>query len=205
MKRGFTLSEVLITLVIIGVIAAITIPNVIANSRRQESSAKLKKAYSVLCQASIKSKAMGDDWEIWAESASNAPEPDKADTAEKFSNQYLLPYLNYMKTEKKDNKFYVYLTDGMNLFVWFGGCVDIGVDLNGDKKPNTWGIDQFDFLYCPYSQPDRINGRIAPSFYTARKITREEALNRCKFIPHECTALLSMDNWEFKEDYPYKI
>jgi len=50
-KKGFTLAEVLITLVIIGVVVAMTIPNVINNSKKQEYSAKFKKFYSTMKQA----------------------------------------------------------------------------------------------------------------------------------------------------------
>ena len=53
MKRfyGFTLAEVLITLAIIGVVAAISIPSVISNSQQQEFKTGLKKAVSVLNSA----------------------------------------------------------------------------------------------------------------------------------------------------------
>ena len=49
--RGFTLAEVLITLVIIGVIAAMTIPTLMNNTNNQEYVSRLKKAYSTLAQA----------------------------------------------------------------------------------------------------------------------------------------------------------
>ncbi len=39
-NKGFTLAEVLITLVIIGVIAAVTIPVVMQNTQKQEYIAK---------------------------------------------------------------------------------------------------------------------------------------------------------------------
>lgn len=45
---AFTLAEVLITLGIIGVVAAMTLPTLINNYRKQETIAKLKKVYSVL-------------------------------------------------------------------------------------------------------------------------------------------------------------
>ena len=43
---GFTLAEVLITLTIIGVIAAITIPNLMQKYEKQQTVTKLKKAYN---------------------------------------------------------------------------------------------------------------------------------------------------------------
>ena len=51
MKKGFTLAEVLITLAIIGIVAALTIPSVISNYQQQEFKTGLKKAVSVLNEA----------------------------------------------------------------------------------------------------------------------------------------------------------
>ncbi|MDO5438115.1 MAG: type II secretion system protein [bacterium] len=51
MKKAFTLAEVLITLAIIGVVAAISIPSVISNSQQQEFKTGLRKAVSVLNSA----------------------------------------------------------------------------------------------------------------------------------------------------------
>lgn len=50
-KYGFTLAEVLITLVIIGVIAAMTVPTLMNNTNSQEYRSALKKAISALNQA----------------------------------------------------------------------------------------------------------------------------------------------------------
>ena len=49
--NGFTLAEVLITLAIIGVVAALSIPAVISNSQQQEFKTGLRKAVSVLNSA----------------------------------------------------------------------------------------------------------------------------------------------------------
>ena len=57
-KRGFTLAEVLITLAIIGVVAAIAIPSVISNSQQQEFKTGLRKAVSVLNSAITMNMAM---------------------------------------------------------------------------------------------------------------------------------------------------
>lgn len=50
-KSGFTLAEVLITLVIIGVIAAMTVPTLMNNTNSQEYRSGLKKAISSINQA----------------------------------------------------------------------------------------------------------------------------------------------------------
>ncbi len=49
--QGFTLAEVLITLVIIGIIAAITVPTLNQKTKKEEYVVRLKKAYSTLSQA----------------------------------------------------------------------------------------------------------------------------------------------------------
>ena len=51
MRKAFTLAEVLITLAIIGIVAALTIPSVISNYQQQEFKTGLKKAVSVLNEA----------------------------------------------------------------------------------------------------------------------------------------------------------
>lgn len=51
MKKAFTLSEVMLVLSVIGVIAALTIPGIIQSTNDKQTVAKLKKTYSVLSQA----------------------------------------------------------------------------------------------------------------------------------------------------------
>jgi len=48
MKKAFTLAEVLITLAIIGVVAAMTIPTLISNYQKKEYVARLQKAHSTI-------------------------------------------------------------------------------------------------------------------------------------------------------------
>ena len=58
-KKAFTLAEVLITLGIVGIIAAMTIPTVILNNEKLKTVVALKKAYSTFNQAMIQ---MADDY-----------------------------------------------------------------------------------------------------------------------------------------------
>lgn len=73
-KIGFTLAEVLITLGIIGIVAAITIPGLITNYQKRVTVTRLKGSYSKLMQAF---KAAEDDygpvteWELSATDASS--------------------------------------------------------------------------------------------------------------------------------------
>ncbi len=50
-RFGFTLAEVLITLGIIGVVAAMTIPNLVAHNQQKQTVVKLQMAISVMIQA----------------------------------------------------------------------------------------------------------------------------------------------------------
>ena len=51
MKKGFTLAEVLITLGIIGVVAALTLPNMIKNHQKRVMVAQLQRTYNAIVNA----------------------------------------------------------------------------------------------------------------------------------------------------------
>jgi prepilin-type N-terminal cleavage/methylation domain-containing protein len=50
-KSGFTLAEVLLTLLIIGVVASLVIPGIIADTQEQELKTAWKKAYATISNA----------------------------------------------------------------------------------------------------------------------------------------------------------
>ena len=97
MKRGFTLAEVLITLTIIGVIAAITIPNLMQSYKKREVEVKVKEAYSILSNAVKISETENGNINDWIypnnETGQNSQVPA-------FFNVYLAPYLKISKTCK---------------------------------------------------------------------------------------------------------
>ena len=64
-KEGFTLAEVLITLGIIGVVAAMTIPNLMANIQGARVRTQFKKAISTLNQA-VRMNVANYDWDFSA-------------------------------------------------------------------------------------------------------------------------------------------
>ena len=125
MKRlkGFTLAEVLITLAIIGVVAAISIPSVISNTQQQEFKTGLRKAVSVLNSAITMNMAIDGESPY-----------DNADTFD-----YLMRHMAVMKSTKNafDEMYYsgasneadlngdttwtnaaFYTTDGMRFEFW---------------------------------------------------------------------------------------
>ena len=205
--KAFTLAEVLIALVIIGVIAAMTVPNIIEGTRKSEYSGRLKKFYGVLSQAQTRAYALGDSWDIWCQDASNLYDTSTK-TTEEFARTYLIPNISVMKTAVEGGNFTIYLSDGTNFYLTKEQCIHFFFDANGDKKPNISGRDKYRYTFCP-STIDRkvIDAQtgvlIAYPWKTGK--SRSEALNACKSNPDTCSKLLMMDGWEYKEDYPYGI
>lgn len=68
-KKAFTLAEVLITLGIIGIVAAMTLPTIIQKHREKVAVAKVKKIYSIASQAfmlAVEDKGTPDLWNLIA-------------------------------------------------------------------------------------------------------------------------------------------
>ncbi len=133
---GFTLAEVLIILGIIGVVAAMTIPSLMLNMRRKNTTARLKKFYSTMKQALLLSEDEHGGVSSW----------DTSLPYSKFFDTYFLPYLK--GTKEGTNGDTIYFSDGSSLRVWKGSCMDMIYDVNGVTQPNKHGRDQFRFLAC---------------------------------------------------------
>ena len=172
--RGFTLAEVLITLVIIGVIAAMTIPTLMNNTNKQEHVSRLKKAYSTMAQATNRiiaeeGKPRGDigGWATSAEAVYNkyikylskAKECGKGNTG-CFEGTYLRRNGTSANYDVANNKYAFVIADGVEVIIGTGDfssdcsmhgsgtngiCQHFDIDVNGAKGPNIVGIDAFGF------------------------------------------------------------
>lgn len=143
-KSGFTLAEVLITLVIIGVIAAMTIPTLLSNTNKQETKTALKKAMSVINQAITLNYALtGNEMNTTINNTANL-------------NKFMYSRTSILKYDEANRGYFT--ADGIAYY--FNGkqaCSDVAstiqgsgsvsdsnysttcqltIDVNGDKGPN---------------------------------------------------------------------
>ena len=108
-KKAFTMAEVLITLGIIGIVAAMTIPNLMGAYRKKVVETELKKAFSVISQTIKMSEVYNENAAYWGYAdISDAAERHKY--YKKFSDLYIKPYLKYTSTGIE--VFKVYYSDG---------------------------------------------------------------------------------------------
>ena len=100
MKKAFTMSEVLITIGILGVVIAMTLPALIQKKKEKETAAKLKKVYTTLDQAFMFARNQHGGVENWGlESAGMNANPDEDEIT--FNNtvrarfwEIMSPYFN---------------------------------------------------------------------------------------------------------------
>lgn len=188
-KSAFTLAEVLITLGVIGVVAAMTIPTLIHNYKAKEMRTRLLRANSII-QDGI-GRMVADEVNI-----SDILKNRDTDTIRLYfkDGSCLVPQ------DKKEGNYYNYdgvhlaggsaqtiywppycLTDGMLL--WFATLNDwnsswdgwnptdytvLIVDINGWKNPpDRWGKDTFFWFYSPEDNRVRPFGK---SSYILKKI-----------------------------------
>ena len=96
-RCAFTLAEVLITLSILGVIATMTIPNIIQNYKKTYTETRLKKAYSILENTLEQAKVINglngnyDNMLIAAKNSTTS----SFGRINYFGDNYLKPYINY--------------------------------------------------------------------------------------------------------------
>ena len=92
-KVAFTLAEVLITLGIIGVVAAMTLPSIINNIQKKDTSARLKKFYSAFNQAILLSTVKNGPVSGW----DNQIRYHNSEDLYNWFDKYLAPYIVKLK------------------------------------------------------------------------------------------------------------
>lgn len=226
---AFTLAEVLITLAIIGIVAAMTIPTLVSNYQKKLTVTKLRKVYSDLNNVVKLSEVDNGPMEQW-----EYPQGDTGtfDSIAPFIKKYYLPYFKTAKliksteigsnynifTEFEQNMFnnYLILTDGtiMSFFANTPSYIWLLVDINGIKPPNETGKDIFVFdIYNHPSQKDGLTKRYKVKFwyyYEDRDtLTNPDVQYSCnknntqRYKNFVCGRVIELDNWEIKDNYPW--
>ena len=225
-ELAFTLAEVLITLGIIGVVAAMTIPTLIENYQKNQTVTKLQRAISVINQAY---KLSYDD----------VGEPNIQDSFEMGPEQYFktywAPYLKvltycsgYAVCGYKNNYPFTHVDNSnMNAMVYdpttrvsfltadgffyivytanykSGSTTErqpyymILVDINGSTGPNRAGRDVF---LLTRTQED--GGGVQPYGYSALS---QSVRNNCLGLGQTCADYIRRSGWKIGKDYPWKV
>lgn len=210
----------MITLVIIGVVATITIPTIYADWQKKHTVSRLLKVHSELAQTTFRAVADNGPIESW----------EVVDlTAREFYQIYLKPYLQILddsndikfeytalngeKSAKTDGMAF-YLSDGAKIFVHtpqntvYGIQVKLYVDINGEQRPNRMARDIFTFNYWIYSPTEpAIIGKLIPwgANWTRDQVKNSSATYSCnrQKTGEICGALIAQDGWQISKDYPW--
>ena len=165
-KKGFTLSEVLVTVGIIGVVAALTMPTLVNNHQRKVYVTQLHKVYTELSQAAIRAASDNnaislDETRFNSNNANgtinflntyfNVVQSCTDDVSKCFATDYKT--LTGEDFSLQDTTAAVVLSSGAAISVFnnalgfdeFGnhGYLDMQVDTNGKQGPNILGRDLF--------------------------------------------------------------
>ena len=182
-RFGFTLAEVLVTLGIIGVVAAVTMPTLVSNHQRKVYVTQLQKVYTELSQAA--KRAITDNNAISLDETKY--NGHNANGAKNFLHDYfnivndcgtdLTPCFadSYKTINGSDfalerSVVAVSLASGASISVYYNGLLydydyhgylELQVDVNGAEGPNILGRDLFTMdLYS--------DGKVAESYHSIR-------------------------------------
>lgn len=223
-QSGFTLAETLITLVIIGVIAALTVPLIMERYNKHVVEVRLKKFYSNINQAIRKSEIDNGDKRYWTD-IGNGFEQDENGTnitdkplAKAWYDEYLAPYIitTQVSVDRDTGKVVSYYPDGSLSLISASGIAFYpkAKDYKGAIDTTESGKKYFSFLFEPknnnITHVYHYNKGIEPYAYKWDG-TREMLLNdtnfgcnntELRFSRAYCTMLIALNNWKIPNDYP---
>ena len=209
---GFTLAEVMIVVVIIGVVAALTIPSLIQDYKKSVVASKLKRTSSLLMQAYNLSIAHGD-----GATRREGFTPNNPDAALEMFNKYYVPYIKFLKVKKGQKGVFGYMPDGSVIYFrkvatpesWSDTYIIVCIDNKACE--NMSESDMYDI-------DKSINGKNTFGFYTEGFVpgytfhvyTREQRINKCKNGRwgeklEACTGLIFEAGWKVPDDYPIRL
>lgn len=122
-KNGFTLSEILIALGIIGVVAALTIPMLVKNYKNTVTVNKLKKGYTALSNVFNQAVVENGEPSSWAKYST--------DHEVEYIENYVKPYIDYTEIDRPQYLPYKKLSERKLRFDSNKGCLYCYG--NGDK------------------------------------------------------------------------
>lgn len=208
-KNGFTLAEVLITLGVIGVVSAITMPTLIKNYQKQVTVNKLKKVYTTVSQAYEHSKLDNGEYINWGITTDSNPK--------EYVQKFWTPYL---KTLKECNTYQDCGYDKSMPWVDLQGEVSHEA-VTGTAVRHALILSDgtvLSFRIPPVNQGINsakinidINGAQGPNMacrdYFWLEITSEGKLRPLKpdDVPDASTCFdkIMQDGWKIKDDYPW--
>ena len=189
-RAAFTLAEVLITLAIIGIVAAMTIPTLISNYQKKALKTQFTQTYSLISQAVGLMKANLPFSSIYSYYTAYDPENSfyRANEFRSDFPKYIKLLKNYVSPSKmptyytydgsreysSDGNYAIYkpdlvLANGAYLRISISGSLDgilmaFAVDINGAKGPNKAGHDYFIFQIM--NSKDVLEGKKMTHLYT---------------------------------------
>lgn len=233
-SNAFTLAEILITLAIIGVVAALTIPALVQSYKKAVVGAKLAKFYSTINEAIARSEIDNGDKMTWdvMYTVSLGELYREGISAKEWYEKYLARYIQVLKTEETNTHekvFNVYFPDGSMVGIWSVHMMyypnskdyeeqqvvtDDGEEYTDRKRADS-GIKYFLFHFDPYNKNNKqtYNKGVVPymdsNFDGSNEMLKNNPKLGCRQdVTNErayCTELIRRNGWKIPKDYPLKF
>ena len=171
MKKGFTLAEILITLGIVGVVAALTLPGVVMSYQKKVYVAQLQRIYNQFVNGT-KAVMAENGLDSLKEADSNLKKAstflNKIVTVSRTGSASSVMASNY-KSLNSDKDIPFKMAEGACVVVDTGAsiCMEnmqasgyavVYLDLNGQSKPNVIGRDFFNLVIEPSGKIQAVHG-----------------------------------------------